>query len=61
MGPNACMRLEANRSAPYLPLEGDQAVKGYGVLLDGDLWGLLQSPNCKKRVTKSHPHVAVDY
>jgi hypothetical protein len=23
-------------------------------------WGLLQSPNCKKRVPNSHPQVAVD-
>jgi hypothetical protein len=25
----------------------------YDVLPDGDPWGLLQSPNCKKRVTTS--------
>jgi hypothetical protein len=36
-------------------------VEGCDVLPDGGLWGLLQSPNCKKRVPNSHPPVAADY
>jgi hypothetical protein len=30
------------------------------VLPDKGPWGLLQSPNCKKKEPNSHPQVAVD-
>jgi hypothetical protein len=36
-------------------------VEGCDVLPDGDPWGLLQSPKCKKRLPNSYPQVVVDY